>query len=75
MMQAVRIARARESDRQGICRVHKASITILCGIHYTPQEIEALIFENSTHIGKGILIPDAYEIVMAASRKKADSTP
>ena len=41
----------------------------------TPQEIEALIFENSTPIGQGILIPDAYEIVMAASRRKADSTP
>ncbi len=38
----------------------------------TPQEIEALIFENSTPIGQGILIPDAYEIVMAATRKKAD---
>jgi subtilisin family serine protease len=36
----------------------------------TPQEIEALIFENSTPIGNNILIPDAYKIVLAARDKK-----
>ena len=41
----------------------------------TPQEIEALFFENSTPIGQGILIPDAHAIVSAVSRKKADPTP
>jgi subtilisin family serine protease len=32
----------------------------------TPTEVEKLIFENSTDIGKGVLIPDAYKIVLAA---------
>jgi len=39
----VRIVRAREEDAAGICRAHKASITMLCAGHYTPQEIEAWV--------------------------------
>ena len=42
-MQSARIANARDSDRHAICRVHKASITILSGTHYTPEEIEAWV--------------------------------
>ncbi len=41
----------------------------------TPRQIEALIFENSTPIGRGILIPDAYAIVSAAARAPLDSRP
>lgn len=37
----------------------------------TPKQIEDLIFQNSTPIGGGILIPDAYQIVVAA--KKTDT--
>ncbi|MCH9001771.1 MAG: hypothetical protein IIC02_04285 [Planctomycetes bacterium] len=41
----------------------------------TPQEIETLIFENSTPIGQGIFIPDAHAIVSAAARTRLDSRP
>ncbi len=41
----------------------------------TPQEIEALIFEHSTPIGEGILIPDAHAIVSAAVQTRLDSRP
>jgi GNAT superfamily N-acetyltransferase len=37
------ISRAQADDRHGICRVQKASITILCGAHYTLEEIEAWV--------------------------------
>jgi hypothetical protein len=43
MDQNIRIARAKEEDAAGICRAHKASITVLCAGHYTPREIEAWI--------------------------------
>ena len=32
----------------------------------TPEQVENLILKHSTPIGKGILIPDAYEVVAAA---------
>lgn len=35
-----------------------------------PNEIEELIVQNSTPVGQGILIPDAYRIVLAAKEKK-----
>jgi GNAT superfamily N-acetyltransferase len=37
------ICRAQPDDRHGICRVQKAAITILCGAHYTPEEVEAWV--------------------------------
>jgi GNAT superfamily N-acetyltransferase len=43
MDQNIRIVRAKEEDAAGICRAHKASITVLCAGHYTPREIEAWI--------------------------------
>ena len=43
MDQSTRIVRAKEEDAAGICRAHKASITVLCAGHYTSKEIEAWI--------------------------------
>jgi putative acetyltransferase len=43
MNQSIRIARAGEEHREGICRAHKASITVLCAGHYTPQEMRSWI--------------------------------
>lgn len=40
---AFEVSRAQPDDRHGICRVQKASITILCGAHYTLEEIEAWV--------------------------------
>ena len=37
------IFRAQPDDRHGICRVQKAAITILCGAHYTLEEVEAWV--------------------------------
>ena len=51
MTPIVEISRARVKDRHGICRVHKSSITILCGRHYSATEIEDWI---------GALNPDHY---------------
>lgn len=42
-MGAPRIRRAELADSENICRVHKASITALCGGDYTPGQIEAWI--------------------------------
>jgi hypothetical protein len=38
----------------------------------TPAQVEKLILENSDPIGANVLIPDAYRIVQAAQKKKAD---
>ena len=40
MSPIVQISRAQVKDRHGICRIHKSSITILCGKHYSATEIE-----------------------------------
>ncbi len=40
MSPIVDIFRAQVKDRHGICRVHKSSITILCGRYYSATEIE-----------------------------------
>lgn len=40
---ALGVSRAEPGDRHGICRVQKASITILCGTHYTLEEVEAWV--------------------------------
>jgi len=37
------VSRAQPDDRHGICRVQKAAITILCGTHYTLEEVEAWV--------------------------------
>ncbi len=42
-MTAARISTARIDDCRGICRVQRSAITILCGEHYTPEEIEAWV--------------------------------
>ncbi len=41
----------------------------------TPRQIQTLIFENSTPIGEGILIPDAHAIVSSAARTRLNSQP
>ena len=43
MSKTVEITRARLDDRHEICRVQKSSITVLCGEHYTLEEIEAWV--------------------------------
>ena len=40
-----------------------------------PHEVQALIFENSTPIGDGILVPDAFKIVVAAAEKRPVPVP
>ena len=40
---ALDVSRAHPNDRHGICRVQKASITTLCGAHYTLEEVEAWV--------------------------------
>ncbi len=37
------VSRAQPDDRHGICRLQKASITVLCGTHYTLEEVEAWV--------------------------------
>jgi GNAT superfamily N-acetyltransferase len=40
---AVDVSRAHPDDRHAICRVQRASITTLCGAHYTLEEVEAWV--------------------------------
>ena len=43
MPKEIEVTKAALDDRHAICRIHKASITIVCGGHYTPEEIAAWI--------------------------------
>lgn len=43
MPKALQICTAQINDCEGICRVQRSAITILCGGHYTPEEIEAWV--------------------------------
>ncbi len=43
MPKEIEVIKAELDDRHAICRIHKASITIVCGGHYTPEEIAAWV--------------------------------
>jgi putative acetyltransferase len=77
---AVDVARARPDDRHGICRVQKASITTLCGAHYTLEEIHAWVGPKQPDdylpaIADEIVVvaKDAGEVVGFGQMAKADS--
>jgi len=48
-----------------------AALARSCNPDLTPKEVDKLIRQNSTPIGRGIPIPDAYKTVLAAQKARS----